>query len=461
MACARFGISSVVVLALAASTAPACGTFGGCDDEGAIECHGDGAVRLCSRDCEMQGTPDETCSHHSTWATVECSRGTACTTDPQGHAGCVVDGTRRCAIERAPGRHRTVVNADVDGDGRSDLVTLEPERISVELGSGNVVFTELSDDAVRNALPLGTPPTPGDVDGDGHVDLAWLDPAGAPLIALGGGDGAFRFSPRTADGVVDGTLLAASDVDHDGKSDLVVLSLARDAIFVAFATGEGRFTRGPETALWELTVTSRERLSSSLFAGALAATDFDGDGIADLMLADGALAKGRSDGRFVALGVLPRASEAFLETTQTAVADVDGDGDADIVTTDEIDMGPTAGVFLNDGQGHFQSPPACVRDARSPGCVVLGPSDGELLGLVDADGDGRVDVVAWSDAITFQEGPHALRVRLGRGDGGFGEFRSFFVPSTPRSLAVHDGKLVVGSGADREVFAVPRSCFLD
>jgi hypothetical protein len=84
--------------------------------------------------------------------------------------------------------------------------------------------------------------------------------------------------------------------------------------------------------------------------------------------------------------------------------------------------------------------------------------EGDLRGIVDVDGDGRADLVASKDAHSFREGPHTLRVRLGRGDGTFGDMRSFFVPTASRSLAVHEGRLVVGSESDREMFAVPRSC---
>jgi hypothetical protein len=453
------GFLCAVGMAVSLSAAPACGVFGGCDEEGVTECGGDDTVRLCQRDCTMRGTPDESCSEDFSWTTLTCEGNTACRTDPGGRPGCVVEGTRSCPVVALPGHSGSVLAADVDKNGTSDLVVLGPQRISVDLGGGKIVVTDVVGEDVRRSIPTSAMPQPaiGDFDGDGRVDLAWLDVDTTPVVALGDGFGAFRFAARATESILEGTLLAAADFDGDRKSDLVV-STRRGEVYVAFAQGDGRFARGPETRLTEASEPGAAGPPPPPF-DVYAAADFDGDGLVDLLLQNGALVGGRSDGRFVELGVLPRASlRGLLSSGLTRVADVDGDGDIDIVTTDYLDSRLLAGVFLNDGKGGFERVSACVADPRAPGCVVLENQEADLRAIVDLDGDGRVDLVASKDARSFAAGPHTLRVRLGRGDGTFGELGSFWVPAAPRSFAVHEGRLVVGSDAEGAVFAVPRSC---
>lgn len=136
---------------------------------------------------------------------------------------------------------RRVVAGDVSGDGVADLVVTNPHDAATYLllGTAHAGLTaqgvQLWDEASAG-VPMGGAVALGDFDRDGHADLATSGPgtAGSVTVLYGTTSGlgtarrqawsqdsnAVPGSSMTGDGF--GAALAASDVDGDGAADLAV-----------------------------------------------------------------------------------------------------------------------------------------------------------------------------------------------------------------------------------------------
>jgi hypothetical protein len=128
--------------------------------------------------------------------------------------------------------------ADVDGDGKSDLVLLDGKRLSVMKNKGGGAFAPPS----GAPIDLGAPAyavVVTDTDHDGHADLVVATVA-APaaqfesklVVLLGDGKG---FAPAPGAPLSAGRgayTLAVGDVDEDGRVDLAASSFEGDAVTV-------------------------------------------------------------------------------------------------------------------------------------------------------------------------------------------------------------------------------------
>ena len=224
--------------------------------------------------------------------------------------------------------------ADLDGDGRSDVAMTAGShgRLHVHLGQGDGRFgPALFFDGVTDLRRL----RPADVDRDGRVDLVALQrrwPLSSRVwVLFGRGDGGFeRVLPvHGIDGWADDLLVI--DVDGNGLDDVVLGSLeVRDdqgRLDVLLATAPGVFAPA-------------SRVPTELRPRRLVGGDLDGDGRSDVAIGDDAgriaLLRGRGDGGFdpwCRLNGLTRPS---------AIADMDLDGRADLVLGSLVllDLGP-------------------------------------------------------------------------------------------------------------------------
>jgi hypothetical protein len=136
--------------------------------------------------------------------------------------------------------------ADLNGDGRPDLVQLSPTRLRVSLWRGRQRGFEVEwERELRSGRALAS----GDVNGDGAVDLFVLrgsgdgNPADLVLVNQGRGGG-FRpiAIPQTSRGDADDVL--ALDHDGNGLTDFVVLNGGREPgpvqLIAFFPRGSGR-----------------------------------------------------------------------------------------------------------------------------------------------------------------------------------------------------------------------------
>jgi hypothetical protein len=261
--------------------------------------------------------------------------------------------------------------ADIDGDGRLDLVTPSAALVVVQLGLGARSFAP--PDAVTVAVPGATGPSNIgliDVDADGDLDvvatlsntLAWVPntPGGfgatAPIVAMGSAG-----------------WLAVGDVTGDGVLDLVTDETGTLKLYRGLA-GAGTYTSGvviPDPALGGFT------------GYGLALHDLDGDADLDL-IASGRPAPGGCCGDFVVSHLMNDGSGAFTAVgtagageASPTVIDVDVDGQPDVYTNQP---------YLVDPLGELRPAPRLRLDAA------------HLTTLLDANADGLPD--AGSDYTT-------------------------------------------------------------
>src|SRR5262249_31082623 len=120
------------------------------------------------------------------------------------------------------GTSLAVVAADMDGDGKLDLVTpiAEVGHVRVFLGHGDGTFSNDVDD------PAGSNPSAvavADLNGDGLPDLAIANQTqtGSVTVTFNKGGGVFGVGAEypTSDGPA---AIVAADLNGDGRPDLVV-----------------------------------------------------------------------------------------------------------------------------------------------------------------------------------------------------------------------------------------------
>jgi hypothetical protein len=227
------------------------------------------------------------------------------------------DGTLQPAIDGPiDAAGGALIAADLDRDGNADLVVSEPDGFRILLGNGDGTFRR------GNDYPQAQPAQAIDLDGDHKLDLIATGLDGGVVVQLGNGDG--TFGPALTNRPAPGTLLAAVDVNHDGKPDLLALAGAPDStvLRVMLGAGDGTFAApidGPATT-----------------GGSTAVADITGDGHPDLVLYSFdahtvSIHAGNGDGTFQ-----PRSDYAGFSAPslgEISAADVTGDGKPDILVS--------------------------------------------------------------------------------------------------------------------------------
>ena len=221
---------------------------------------------------------------------------------------------------------------DLNGDGIPDVIATNPQAssISVFIASADGTLGPASNVAIGVAgqsQPYSV--AIGDFDGDGHADAAVADNYSASMfIELGNGDGTFHLAPsQPAIGGVQSFIVIASDMNLDGKLDLIVANRSSDDISVLINRGDGSFQTGLVSST-----------GSNTGPYSLAVADFDHDGLPDVVTADylsntASVLLGRGDGTFIDpmdagnMGQLPYG---------IAVGDFDGDGKPDFATANAL-----------------------------------------------------------------------------------------------------------------------------
>lgn len=289
-----------------------------------------------------------------------------------------------------------VVTGDFNGDNRADLIVLDPSlnNVVVMLGDGQGSFA-VAQTYSSSAGPVSV--AIGDWDGDGVQDLAVAYADSSVAIALGNGNGSFRFQPpMTFAAGASHIALAVADFNRDGIADLAIVT-PNSGLLIALGNGDGTFKTSVVTLLPDYPVY-------------VVADDFNGDGIADLLVTgvEGfGIYLGNGDGTFG-----PAAwNVTYSDVPAAAVADFNNDGILDVATFTGIAQAPIQ-IFTGKGDGSFNIP-----------IYVNGyaPTSYRTIAAADVNGDGYPDILATRNAYSFDSpGQNTfVVVWTGGGDGTF------------------------------------------
>ncbi len=175
--------------------------------------------------------------------------------------------------------NNNTIAADVNGDGKLDLIVCKADGSLLMLtNTGDIWFSPLFD--LSRSISLAGhnlyPVTPADVNGDGKVDLITSDSVSKTLLILtNNGTGGFFFasSPGVSSNAVATGEFKVADVNGDGKPDLICPDHVTDTLTVFTNNGNGGFV--PASAAAE---------AHNLLIAAVA--DMDEDGRLDLITQD-------------------------------------------------------------------------------------------------------------------------------------------------------------------------------
>jgi hypothetical protein len=313
---------------------------------------------------------------------------------------------------------KEVATEDFNGDGLADFaVTVEPNAVAIVLGRAGTRPTQWIGSVPTGGAVFGI--AAGDLNGDGFADVVAGNPAGGyARLLLGHGDGTFSLSDPIDAGERPARIVLA-DVDADGDLDVAIQRGVVDGTTTAVTL---RRNRGdavfdpPETI--ELPTLPTDQLD-------IAAGDIDGDGDADLVILGSGIASGTTikeyailrsngDGTFAPVSIV-------AETTATsaiALSDVNGDGRADLVAKDGYlgFGGPPPNrltTYLGKADGTLGTPIYSTQTAMALG---------GRLRLADMNGDGALDAILLGGpafALVAGCGANRAAVALGNGDGSF------------------------------------------
>jgi FG-GAP-like repeat len=345
--------------------------------------------------------------------------------------------------------------ADVDGDGDQDVVVSVSTDAFGQVGAlrwfaGNGIggFSLVQSVA---ATPNPIRYTLGDFDADGFIDAAATGPTGQPAILFDGSGAGFAAPQPLGPASINAYLFAAGDFDADGIDDLVCSASSASTALAWFRGGVGGLTLGGSQVLPGTTGGSSD----------LRVADLEGDGDADVLLADGFGGSGtvwRSLGSPASgLGV----ASAFVSRPCSAVDafEYDGQPGLDLVYTEVSAVWPTlrpgngaggliANTDLSASGSCLDTDSVCAGDLDRDGVLDVafesglwfrGVGDGTFhpaspLGtraseLLDLDGDGDLDAVSMLGACGAQNG---LNVALQTPTG----FGPLIKPSQPATSSI-------------------------
>jgi hypothetical protein len=329
-------------------------------------------------------------------------------------------------------RPKTVVTADVNGDGKPDLIAADADSNSVSVllnmtttGAKTPSFAAHQDFAAGSYSWIVTA---ADVNGDGRPDVIAANsldhsvsvllnttPAGSPVPSFA----------AHQDFVVSGGPygLAASDVNGDGRPDLVALNLETHSISVLLNVTPAGAPSPSFAARQDFLVGVND-------ASALAVADIDGDGRPDVVTGNGTdkmvsvlvntTAAGAAAASFAAQRTFATSDSNF---GPVLTADVNGDGKIDVL--DGLNSGSVA-VFMNTSSG--PTDPAKSSLTTNPGNSTAGTPS--IVALEARNAAGVVET-AGGDVVTFALGNSAgARGYFGPViDNGNGTYSTTFFPT--------------------------------
>ncbi len=305
------------------------------------------------------------------------------------------------------------VTGDFNNDGREDIVA---SQFDGSTGGITYLLYLSNGDGTYDASPKALPKTVdaiGDFNHDGKLDFA-SDHAGSLAIYLGNGDGTFQ-SAKTIPGS-SAFFLAAADMNHDGKTDLVAFNNGNPStIQIWLSNGNGTFSKGQTVY----------PLNRQVYAGrdSFVTGDFDGDGKPDVAV--------------VFMSSIPNGT-----TVQVLYGDGAGHLGSPYTTSDPNsygDVNAKVGDVNNDGRDDIMAAPTTYDASQkytinNPDLVFFRGNANRTLSystmatgqcpvsysVADINGDGVNDLVYAKGPCNPPTGTFNLVLAPGTGSGNFG-----------------------------------------
>jgi len=304
----------------------------------------------------------------------------------------------------------------------SDIVTASTARITVSNpapggGTSSVAYFEITNPASSVLVAgLQTPELQGlnplavlasDLNNDGKLDLiVFLEnvEAANPYVALGNGDGTFQpllaIQNATVSDSFPALLPVLSDFNDDGKVDLALINFDSSTVSILLGNGDGTFQSPIVT----------QGQSNTGYTG-LTVGDFNQDGNLDIIAnyhngSDSGISLwlGNGDGTFQS--PVNTSLPIYFQYGCGNAADYNGDGKLDLLCFSQTSIA----VLPGNGDGTFQ---AAVNSSFQ---VVTGIGF-DVQASYDVNGDGKLDLL-----LNYsQDRPLAFwtELLLGNGDGSF------------------------------------------
>ncbi|HEY1771836.1 MAG TPA: FG-GAP-like repeat-containing protein [Gammaproteobacteria bacterium] len=309
-----------------------------------------------------------------------------------------------------------VQTADL-GNGHLDLVETNSAdgTLGIFLGNGDGTFQAMQ------TYKVGANPQRVllvDVNGDGILDAVTVNAGsttadngeGSVSVLLGNGNGTFQ-AARDFPAGPNAVDIAAGDMNHDGKQDLVVGNAVVNKVSVLLGNGDGTF-KAPLSYFAQTQV------------NAIAVGDLEHSGFPDVVAVGSAVAVLRNDhqGGLKAVPLNPDGSsnDVYLATgVRVALADVNHDGNLDILIADSSNSQLV--VLEGNRLGYFTRIVSDFPTCGNPRSVAL----------ADLNDDGNKDVVVACSSSS------AVGVLLGNGQGGFLS-TPYPAENNPRGIAIGD-----------------------
>jgi len=225
-------------------------------------------------------------------------------------------------------------------------------------------------------------------------------------ILLGSGAGAFTAAPPVSLPVNSNPLaLAVTDFNGDGNADIAVLNSGTSKMSVLLGNGNGTFTVVAAPAPFPGGRGLRRGRKPDL-------------AVANRLAVTVSILLGNGDGTFSAVASSPSAGSL---PASVAVADFNGDGKPDLAVANK--GSDTVTILLGKGDGTFSAAAMSPTTGRNPVAVAVG----------DWNGDGRTDLAVANNLA------NTVSILLGNGNGTFSAVMSEPVTEAgPQSVAVGD-----------------------
>jgi hypothetical protein len=363
------------------------------------------------------------------------------------------DGTFSAPLDIPDLSPSSITVADFNHDGKLDLAMIVGGSLEVALGNGDGTF-QAPTTLLSNGIPYLSFVAAADVNGDGKSDLiaTLFDPINDHnkiAVLLGNGDGTFK-QPQDNDSPPGVVRFSVADLNGDGKPDLITES---DTIGVLLGRGDGSFQPpilySPGGAVAPGDFNNDGKLDVAALGGKWSSNNFVS--VLSVLLNDGT-------GELLTA----RSYDAGTPVSSMASADFNGDGNPDFALSDSngnvrlllgapngvfqspaIDTGLAglgtllSGDFNNDGKADLAGFMPSAGDAIT---TYLGNGDGTFQGSIqsptlpqplslaagDLNGDGNLDL-----AITSGPGcdcNEQISTLLGDGTGRFSMISQYSLP---------------------------------